>query len=103
MVIVQHRLVKNSSIREEGAGSCWQWEPWTAPDENTPMFNYSSDITERHSQPLPFPDKQRILIIPFRRVKVLLKARIIIIESAVSILSGYARKPACKQRVRGIF
>lgn len=43
--------------------------------------------------------EQRILIIPFRRVKVLLKARIIIIiASAVSILGGIAREPACKKK-----
>lgn len=87
----------------EELGAAGSWEPWTAPNENTPMFNYSSDVTERHSQPLPVPDEQRILIIPFRRVKVLLKARIITIASAVSILGGYAQKPACKQRVRDVF
>ena len=39
------------------------------------------------------------MIIPFRRVKVLLKARIIIIiASAVSILGGFAREPACKKK-----
>lgn len=73
---------------ERGAGSCW--EPRAAPDGNTPMFNYSPDVPERHSRPLPFPDEQRTSIIPFRRVKVLPKARIITTASAVSILGGYA-------------
>lgn len=93
--------MKNSRIREQGAAG--SWEPWTAPEENTPMFNYSSDVTEQHRQPLPFPDKKRILIIPFRRVKVLLKARLIIIASAVSILGGYGHKLTSKQKVRNVF
>lgn len=58
MVIVQHRLVENSRTGEQEAGSCW--EPWAAPDENTGVFNYLSDITEWHSQPLPFPDQPSI-------------------------------------------
>lgn len=65
-------------------------EPWAAPDENTPMLNYSPDATERHSQPFPSPDEPRVSITPFRRVKVLLKARTIIIGLAVSTRGGYA-------------
>lgn len=44
MVIAQHRLVENSRSGELGAAG--SQEPWAAPDENTGVFNCSSDITE---------------------------------------------------------
>lgn len=44
----------------EELGAAGSQEPWAAPDENTQVFNCSSDITEWHSQPVPLPDQPSI-------------------------------------------
>lgn len=69
----------------EELGAAGSWEPWAAPDENIGCLTIhltlqSGTVSHCHSQ------TSRVSIIPFGRVKALLKAGIVIIASAVPIL-----------------
>lgn len=55
--------------RAAAAPSC----TWAAADRRMLMLNCSPDGKEPHVLPLPIPNHQKISMIPFRRVKVLLK------------------------------